>query len=104
MHVRGLVVNREDVMVWSGRKLAVYAFSQDKPTIRDAGTVNDGDQSTSTAAYMDSVCALYPTTVGVHVHSVVSGSSCYFMPEELFLVPKVNCVLPPLISRCVVLL
>ena len=61
MHVRGVAVNREDVMVWSGRKLAVYAFSQDKPTIRDAGTVNDGDQSTN----LDCVCALYLTTVGV---------------------------------------
>ncbi len=56
MHVRGVAVNREDVMVWSGRKLAVYAFSQDKPTIRDAGTVNDGGQSTKYSSILWIVC------------------------------------------------
>lgn len=37
MHVRGVAVSREEVIVWSGRMLNTYSFSQDKPTVRDIG-------------------------------------------------------------------
>lgn len=36
--IKGVFVTREDLAVWSGKKLAIYAFSQDKPLVRNAGT------------------------------------------------------------------
>ena len=35
--IKGVFVTHEDVAVWSGKKLAVYAFSQDKALVRNAG-------------------------------------------------------------------
>ena len=37
MNVRGVYVTQDNVGVWSGRKLTVHAFSQDKQQVRNAG-------------------------------------------------------------------
>ena len=37
MNVRGVYVTQENVGMWSGRKLTVYAFSQDKQQVRNTG-------------------------------------------------------------------
>ncbi len=42
MYVRGVAVSREEVIMWSGRMLNAYSFSQDKPTVRDIGVWSEG--------------------------------------------------------------